>query len=242
MMGDADLKNELNYLRNKTRKGEDTLVSEAKKILKQDLFAEKKILENLKLYRTSFEVLDEEDLDSDEVFTLAEIKNIAVRYRLKFLDSGFFKPPIPRECNLKREYLNEKFQKEIKDFSVLAPYENFTDVNAQNQSVVFVKTNYDNYYLVYSWGKTLKENRKLKFLALRNFETLVITIVLITLIIAVSLPTRLITLDHKATYWSGYRAAAFFHLLIFNFGVTVYFTFAFAKNFSSTVWDRYRDF
>jgi hypothetical protein len=62
------------------------------------------------------------------------------------------------------------------------------------------------------------------------------------LLLDLALPTRLITLDHSANYWSGYRAAAFFHLLIFNFGVTAYLTFAFAKNFSSSVWNRYTDF
>jgi hypothetical protein len=107
---------------------------------------------------------------------------------------------------------------------------------------MFVKTNDDNYYLALCWGKALKESRKLKFLHLRSFETLVMAILVTTFILTMCLPTQLITLDHKAEYWSGYRAAAFFHLLIFNFGVTVYFTFTFAKNFSNTVWNRYRDF
>jgi len=69
-----------------------------------------------------------------------------------------------------------------------------------------------------------------------------VTIILVTFIITMSLPINLITLDPSADYWSGYRAAAFFHLLIFNVGVVVYTTFAFSKNFSSTIWNRDRDF
>ncbi len=242
MFGDTDLKYELSLLREKTRKGDDNLVSEAKKILKQDLFADGKILENLKLYRTSFEVPDEKNLDASEIFTLAEIKKIAVLYRLKFLEGNLYKPEIPYEATLKIEYLNSKFQKEIREFKILSTYDNFIKKDAGSCALLFVKTNYENYFLVHTWGKALREQRKLLFLPLRTFENLVVTVAMVTFIIVVSLPTRLITLDHKAEYWSGYRAAAFFHILIFNFGVTVYFTFAFAKNFSSAVWNRYKDF
>jgi len=242
MFGKADLKYELSLLRKKTRKDDENLISEAKKILKQDLFMDKKILQNLPLYRSSFEVPDEENLDASDVFTLSEIKRIAVLYRLKFLDGNLYKSEIPYEALEKIQHLNNRFRKEIKDYKVLSTYESFKKADSKNNALLFVKTNYDNYYLIHNWGKALKEHRKLIFLPLRNFENLVATVVLATLIITVSLPTRLITLDHHADYWSGYRAAAFFHLLIFDFGVTVYFTFAFAKNFSNTVWNRLRDF
>ena len=68
------------------------------------------------------------------------------------------------------------------------------------------------------------------------------TVILSTLVLTLLLPTSLITLDARATYWSGYRAAAFMHLLIFNAGITTYITFAFLGNFSSSVWNRKRDF
>lgn len=242
MFGELDLKYELSLLSRKIRKNEDTLVSEAKRILKQDLFAEKKILQHLKQYHMSFQVPDEEDLDPSNVFSIAEIKQLCVLYRLKFLEGNYYKPEVPEQAKGKIEDLNIEFRKEIKDYKILSSYGSFENNKARDQSLLFLKTNYDNYYLVHSWGKKLKKSRKFKFLPLRSFENLVITLALITLVIDLSLPTRLITLDHKATYWSGYRAAAFFHLLIFNSGVTVYFTFAFAKNFSNTVWNRYRDF
>jgi hypothetical protein len=242
MFGEVNLKHKLEHLHTKMRKSEDNLVVEAKKILKQDLFTEKKILQNLKQYKTSYQLVDEEDLHFKEIYSLDEIKKIAILYRLKFLSSHFFKPEIPDVVFLKIESLNSRFQKEIKELLILAPHKNYTQANTNEKAAVFVKTNYDNYYLVHEWGKAFKESRTFTYLPLRNFESLVVTVFIITLIIAVSLPTRLITLDHKADYWSGYRAAAFFHLLIFNFGVTVYFTFTFAKNFSSSVWNSYKDF
>jgi hypothetical protein len=242
MFENVDIQNQLIRFRNKSRKMEDNLISEANRILQNDLFAEKKILENLKQYNKAFEKLDEEDIDDDLIFTPIEIKQISVIYRLKFLDSKLYKPEIPYEAVLKIKELNEKFHKEIKFFKILAPHSGFTEKEPVYDSLLFAATNYDNYYLIHRWGKQLKWDRKFKFWPLRNFETLVLTVVVTTLIITMSLPTALITLDPKAEYWSGYRAAAFFHLLIFNFGVTVYVTFAFAKNLSSSVWNRYRDF
>jgi hypothetical protein len=242
MFSDLNLTYELVRLRKKKRNVENNAVSEAKKILKRDLFTEKKVLQNLKQYGKSFEALDEEYLESDRIFTLNEIKRIAVLYRLKFLESKYFKPEIPDQIHLKINALNNSFNKEIKDFKILAPHGSFVNTNTDDHATMFVKTNDDNYYLVVSWGKALNESRKFKFIHLRSFETLVTTVLILTFILTMSLPTRLITLDHTAEYWSGYRAAAFFHLLIFNFGVTVYFTFTFSKNFSGTVWNRYKDF
>lgn len=77
---------------------------------------------------------------------------------------------------------------------------------------------------------------------LRRFENLALTVIMATLLITLALPTWLITLDSSAQYWSGYRAAAFMHLLIFNAGITAYLTFAFSRHFSSTVWNRKKDF
>ncbi|PBQ32291.1 hypothetical protein CNR22_11080 [Sphingobacteriaceae bacterium] len=242
MFGTADLINEITALRKKTQYNGDAAISEARKILKKDLFAEKKILQNLNLYKSSFSVADEEDLDRSKIWSLQEIKEMATLYRLKFLESRYYKPEIPFEVTARLQNINEEFKKEIKDFYILSVPESFKKANSDNKTLVLLRTNYDNYYVMHSWGKELAKSRKLLYWPLRRFETLIITILIATLIIDLSLPTRLITLDHKAVYWSGYRAAAFFHLLIFNSGVTVYFTFAFARNFSSTVWNRYKDF
>jgi hypothetical protein len=242
MFKDTDISDELSRLSGKTRNGGDQLVSEARKILTQDLFTEHKILENLVKYNQSFELADEESLDKELIFSVKEIKQTCIQYRLKFLDSKSFKAPIPYEAVLKIKHLNLKFNKDLKEFKMLATPEPFSQKGSTTGGLLFVKTNYDNYYLVHAWGAKLKWHRKLKYWPMRYFENLFVSIIVTTLIITMSLPIGLITLDPKAEYWSGYRAAAFFHLLIFNTGVTAYITFTFAKNFSSSVWNRAHDF
>lgn len=236
------IKERLIELAHNGEKGGDDLVREARRILKQDLFANKKILENLRQYNKISEVLDEESLDPNLVFKIEDIRHLAIKHRFKFLESKLYKPEIPYEAVLRIKYLNDTFHKEIRHFRILSQPGSFTDVTQDHESLLFAKTNYDNYYLVHSWGKKPKWYRQYQFWPLKKFESLVITLLTVTLIIALVLPTSLITLDAKATYWSGYRAAAFFHLLIFNLGVTAYITFAFSKNFSSSIWNRYKDF
>ncbi len=107
---------------------------------------------------------------------------------------------------------------------------------------MFVPTNLGNYYLVHEWGKALKWYRKFLSWPMRNIETLFVTIIVATFIITMILPTSLITLDRKATYWCAYRIGIFFHLFIFNMGVTAYITFAFSKNLSSSNWNADKDF
>lgn len=237
-----DIEKELIRERDKARSGENQVMLEAERILKKDLFSEEKILENLKQYNRAVEVVDEEDVDASQVFTLSEIRRMAVLYRLKFLESKIYKPEIPYEAVLKIKYINETFKKEIRLFRVLSTPESFVSGAATSSSALFAKTNYDNYYLLHRWGEKISPMRRLKSWPMRRFENLFITVILLTLIITLSIPTRLISLDPKATYWSGYRAAAFFHLLIFDMGVTAYFTFAFSKNFSSSIWNSERDF
>lgn len=241
MTQNKDLKKQLDKFRLKNINESENAVTEANRILKKDLFTQKKILENLVQYNKSHELLDEEDLDSSFIFKLSEIKHICIINRLKFLDSKLYKSEIPYEAILKIKYLNQSNFKNIKFFKIMALPNSFLK-ESNNESLLFAKTNYDNYFLIHKWGNALKSNRKFKFWHLRNFENLLVSLFMITLVITLILPTEFITLDHKVNYWNGYRAAAFFHLLIFNTGVTAYITFTFSKNFSSSIWNKESDF
>lgn len=242
MPRDTNIQDQLLQAKRKRQLAGDGLIHEANKILNHDLFTEKKILENLVQYNNLSQFLEEENLDETRIFSSEEIKLICTDYRLKFLSSKSYKPVISYESVLMIKELNERFEKELKEFKILAPADGFVKKENRNEAILFAKTNHDNYYLVNRWGQPLKWHRKWLCWPMRNFENLFLTVIVTTLCIVLSLPTWLITLDHKAEYWSGYRAAAFFHILIFNMGVTAYITFAFAKNFSSTVWNREQDF
>ena len=237
MFQDIDIQKELLELRHKNAHEGNHLIFEARRILKKDLFSDEKILQNLGAYNRSADVLDEEDLEKSRVFTLSEIKTLCTTYRLKFLDTNNYQPEFPFEAVMKVRGLNEAFRKNIKHLMLLGSNESFRK-NSGKECVLFAKTNYDNYYLVHRWGTSFKWGRRLSSWPLRSFENLFFTVALITLVITIALPTTLISLDERIGYFSGFRIAAFFHLLIFNTGVTAYITFTFNKNFSSVIWDK----
>ena len=242
MFEPVNFSTELDRLRIRIRSEEEMVVQEANRILRSDLFADRKILDHLTAYSSSFNRLDEEEVATDKVYTVDEIRRIAVKHRLKFLPSGLYKPEIPYEAILKIRELNSRYRKELSEFHVLSVSYAFREKCDSPQSALFVETNCRNFFLVHDWGNPVHWSRKLKYWPLRSFENLVVSLLVLTLIVTLCLPTALITLDAKAEYWSGYRAAAFFHLLIFFSGFTTYLAFAFSRNFSNVVWNRKKDF
>ena len=100
---------ELTKQKLKLRKQEDVILDEVKRLLNDNLLSEKNILNNLKFYNKTFELLDEETLDKKNIFKLNEIKNTCTKYRLRFIDSQFYKGEIPYEAILKIKDLNKLF-------------------------------------------------------------------------------------------------------------------------------------
>lgn len=238
MLKKINITNELIKERQKISKAEDVIMDQVKSILNSDLVKESNVLENLKFYNKTFELLDEEVLDTELIFRPEEIKTICIKYRLRFLDSQFYKGEIPYESVLKIKDLNTRYRKDLKGFKILASRETFSLKEKNSKpAILFAKTLTGNYYLIHSWGEEYKWYRKILAFPMRTFESLMLSLLILTLIIDLSLPTRLITLDHSATYWCGYRIASYFHLLIFLTGFTAYFTFAFNKNFSKSDWN-----
>lgn len=237
-----DIDNELARYRVKTRKPDDILMQEVHRILNRDLLSDKKILDNLKQYTHSFKVLNEEECDPLNIYTLSEIKKVAVNLKLHFLDSPLFKGEIPYAAVLKIGDLNRTQSKELSDFKILTTFQALTNRRSGDQKALFAPTDGGNYYLIHTWDSPLKWYRKWQYWPLRNFENLFLTVLLITIILAASIPTQLLSSDPEAVYWNGWRIAAFFHFLIFNMAVTAYVTFAFSKNFQENTWNSNKPF
>lgn len=237
----AALLNELNKIRDTQRREEEKLLHEVNRILVNDLYTGKNVLNNLKNYHKLEELVEEDFVEPGLVYKISEIKELAINYRLKFLDSQQFKFEFPLEVLLSLEDFNRTHKKNLKGFKLLSS-DNFFKKNTGDLAMLFAPTDLGNYCLIHQWGMPYSNKRKVLNWPLRNIESLFITLLFFTLIVTLILPTNLITLDRKATYWCGYRAGVFFHLLIFFMGFTVYWAFAFSRNLSSQLWDREKNF
>ena len=216
---------------------QDVLLEEAERILFKSRLSEKNILDNLKLYNKSFEFLDDDEIEKNKLFTTAQIKNLCKKLRLKFLPSQNYEGEMPYEAILKIKDLNVTFRKDIKHFRIVSTNSFFVSDNNEEQAMLFAQTIYGNYYLIHTWGKRLSKWRSIKFFAARNFESLFICLLVFSISEALLMPTHLITTDERAGYFSLYRTACIFHLLIFNAGFTVFGLFSFHFTFSESSWD-----
>lgn len=224
---------DLESLKNK-RKEEDLLLLEIKSILhksfRKNYTFEFSLNEN--------QLLNDEEIPQDNIYTLQEIEKICVLYRLKFLDASHFKKPIPSVAEVKIEYLNDTYNKNIAGLKIVSFYECFNQYHyPKNFGILFAPTINGHYYLIHHWGEPISNKRKWQYFPLRTFETLAFSVILFTLIVDLILPTHLITLDRTATYWCGYRIGVFFHLLIFFGGLTMFVVISFFKNVSKNIWD-----
>lgn len=235
------LERELLAIKQKQRKEEEKLLHEVNRILTNDLYTGKNVLNNLKNYQKLEELVEEDFVEAELVFKLSEIKELALLYRLKFLDSQCYKHEFPPEVVMKVEEFNEANKKNLKGYKILGT-DQFFNNKSKDHAMLFAPTDLGNYCLITSWGVPLKKSRKWVNWPLRNIENLFISLLIFTLIVTLLLPTNLITLDRKATYWCGYRIGVFFHLFIFFMGFTVYWAFAFSRNLSSQYWNRKSNF
>ena len=221
--------------RKKVRSKEDALIGEVNKILKDELYTEKNILQNLQTYNETFDFLQEKDLDKNKIFGLTEIKNICIQYNLRFLDSQSFKGDFPSEAlyAIKELRGKEKFKK----FKVLGTIKSFKSQNITVEPMLFAETNYGNYFLVHQWGQKVTWHKKISSFPMRGIETLLGTIICISLFLSLTLPNNLLIYNNAFPYWDMHRIAVFFHFIILFSGLTIYVVFAFHKKFSSSAWD-----
>ncbi|HKC67395.1 MAG TPA: hypothetical protein VKG26_04145 [Bacteroidia bacterium] len=216
---------------------QDALLQEAERILSRSRLSEKNILDNLKFYNSSFEFLDDDEIEKEKTFTQAQIKNLSKKLRLRFLPSQHSASDIPYEAVLKIKDLNKTYRKDLKHFKIISTANFFTTANVNAPAMLFAQTLYGNYYLVHTWGKSFSKWRAVKFFVLRNFESLFACLFLFTLAETLLMPNHLLTTDVRAGYFSLYRAACIFHLLILNAAFTVFGFFNLHLNFSENIWD-----
>ena len=172
-------------------------------------------------------MLDENELNSDNIFSEEDIKTICINYRLRFLDSSLYKEEIPYEVVLKIKEIEKNHNCSIENFKVVAPKAKFNLKDPNADPLLFVPLLNGKYYLIASWGDDMAWYKKFIYFPLRNFQTLFITVLSLCLLISLLMPFELTIL--KRVYIS-------LHAFIFSFGILTFVGMSFGINLSSTEW------
>lgn len=221
-------------LQNRRKRTSDTdVLKQVYRLLERDTKHEQVIQENIA--KSQFVAKNDlvfDFLETDKIFHIEDIKSICVTYRLRFLDSGLFKGDIPQEGISKIKQIEKQHNTTLKGYKIMAPSKLFKLKN-YDDPLLFVPMGNEYYYLVHKWGNDLSTFRKWLMWPFRNFETLLFTAVLISLLLTAAVPNSLVNYnDSPANFF-----LLFMFMIKWVIGIIIYYAFAKGKNFNSAIWD-----
>lgn len=171
-------------------------------------------------------------LEPDKIYHLNHLKRICIDYRLRFLDTKYFKGNYPHEAISEIEKLEKKHQTKIKGFKIIAPSKVFKLKNADDP-LLFAPLGNDYFYLIHKWGNDLHPLRKLFVLPFKNFLNLTALILIMSYIITELLPMRFFTKESDSSmFW-----LLFIFIIKMVAGITLFYGVALGKNFNQAIWN-----
>jgi hypothetical protein len=174
--------------------------------------------------------------DEQNSYSLEDIEKVCVKYRLRFLDSGYFKPGFPPEAIQKISSFENKYQVKIPGFKIIAPSGVFDLQDINQDPLLFAPLGNDRFYLVHKWGCDLAWYRGLMSWPLKNFKNFFLTLVIAAAVIALSFPTSWLGVVPEKVV--SIRLWLWAHFFIALFGFMLFIGSVFKLSFSSGNWDK----
>ncbi len=229
----TNIEEKLQRLRSKTSH-EDSILQEVKDLLQQN---EQNREEIRKRVDTSEEVegntLTFDLLETDRIYHLDQIKKICINYRLRFLDTKYFKGEIPEEAVSKIRQMEQAHQTTLRGFKIIAPSKLFRLENPDDP-LLFVPIGNGYFYLIHKWGKDLHPLRRLMMLPFKTFENLMLFTILVSYLLTLLIPSGLFSKNEGSTmeFWM-----LFFFVFKMVASIVLYYGFAMGKNFNTAIWN-----
>lgn len=228
----TNIEHKLHKIKEKQLK-EHQILDEVKEVLRRDSLRETKISKEL----TSKNKSDSNGfifdlLETHNIFHIDQIKEICIDYRLRFLDSAYFKGKMPQSALSKIKELESAHDTEIKGYKIMAPSKLFK-LEDKDDPLLFAPIGNDYFYLVHKWGSDLHPLRKLLVWPFKNIVNLAFLVLLISFMVTFMVPDGLFS-KHSS-------AAEFWIIFFFMFkcvaSVVIFYGFALGKNFNPAIWN-----
>ena len=170
-------------------------------------------------------------LDRHRIFHEKSIKKICIDYRLRFLDSRYFKGKFPQEALSEIKRLEQEHETHLSGFKIMAPSKLFV-LSKTDDPLLFAPMGNGYYYLIHKWGNDLHPLRKLMMWPFKNFENLIFTILLSSILATALVPDGLFTKEQSFSQ----DVMVFFFMFKSIAAVVLYYGFAAGKNFNTAIW------
>jgi len=228
----TDIRRQLLKVRNKHSK-EDEILKQVTAILAESQTRDEVVLKELQqennVKENGFEI---DLLESDRIFHLDDIYTICINYRLRFLDSRFFRSKIPYEALMEIKKLEQMHQISLKGFKIIAPSSLFKLENADDP-LLFAPIGNDYYYLIHKWGNDLHPFRKLLMWPFKTLENFIFLLLSTSFLTALLIPEGLFTPQQTTTQFF----MVFFFVFKWFAGLSIFYGFKMGKNFSTEIWN-----
>lgn len=232
MLKKIDVEHALLHKRRKDQNA-DLMLREVYELLHKTAESDERITKNLAAARCQIEhEFDFDLLETQRIFHLDQIKEICIDYRLRFLDTKYFKGKIPAEGISKIKQLEELHDIELKGFKILAPSKLFKLDNLDDP-LLFAPIGNNYFYLIHKWGNDLHPLRKLFMWPFKSVVNLATLLIGISLLLTLFIPNGLFSKTVSgAEFW-----VVFFFVFKSVVAVVIFYGFALGKNFNPAIWN-----
>lgn len=212
---------------------EDQIIQEVYQLLRKDAEKEDRIVANVT--GNSKEIYNDftfDLLETDRIYHIEQIKSICIEYRLRFLDSRYFKAQIPQEAISKIKNLEKEHDTELKGYKIIAPSKLFK-LEDKDDPLLFAPIGNGYYYLIHKWGNDLHPLRRILVWPFKNVLNLTALVVLISYLATLIVPNGLFSKSSSsAEFW-----IIFFFMFKSIAAVVIFYGFALGKNFNPAIWN-----
>ncbi len=209
------------------------ILDEVFRILEEDKQSKERIQLNLSGGKSNIiNHFDFDLLDTNKIYHLAQIRKICIDYRLRFLDSKYFKGKIPDKAVSKIKKLEKEHGIEIKGYKIIAPSKLFKLAD-KDDPLLLVPIGNDYFYLIHKWGNDLHPFRKALMWPFKSIVNLTVLVLVASYLVTLLIPNGLFSKSSSN--------AEFWIICFFMFksiaAVVIFYGFALGKNFSPAIWN-----
>lgn len=211
----------------------DEILEDVQRILRKDSDCRERIAKNLNGgHKSIINSFDFELLETAKIYHIDQIQKTCIDYRLRFLNSKYFKSEIPPKAISKIKRLEQEHKIEIKGFKIIAPSKLFKLEN-KDDPLLFAPIGNDYFYLIHKWGNDLHPLRKWLMWPFKNIINLAGLVLLISYLVTLFVPDGLFSKNNStAEFW-----IIFFFMFKSMASVVIFYGFALGKNFNPAIWN-----
>ena len=175
---------------------------------------------------------DFDQLETHKIYHLEQIRDVCIRFRLRFLDLKYFKNKLPESALEAVNSIEDKHNTVLTDFKIMAPSVLFR-LERKDDPLLFVPIGNGYYDLIHKWGNDLHPMRSILMWPFKNIWNLLITLLGVSWIATEMTPMGLFTKTPDTTsYWM-----LFFFMFKAIASVVLFYGFALGKNFNPAIWN-----